>query len=84
MKPIFNKLVDLAITKTCDTTLEKLLAFKKSILSFETRWELWRDSVTRLGGFYKKYFEKILQKGAKLLGYSLFADSLNSTVFYWV
>ena len=37
MKPIFNKLVDLAITKPCDTTLEKLLAFKKSILSFETR-----------------------------------------------
>jgi len=37
MKPIFNKLVDIAIGKPCDTTLEKLLAFKKSLMSFETR-----------------------------------------------
>ena len=37
MKPIFNKLVDQAVGKPCDTTLEKLLAFKKSLMSFETR-----------------------------------------------
>jgi hypothetical protein len=37
MKPIFNKLIDLSLGKPCDTTLEKLLAFKKSLLAFETR-----------------------------------------------
>ena len=37
MKPIFNKLIDLGLNKPCDTTLEKLLALKKSIMSFETR-----------------------------------------------
>jgi hypothetical protein len=38
MKVLFQKLMEQAQDNPCDTTLEKLLAFKKSLMSFETRW----------------------------------------------
>ncbi len=38
MKDLFQKLMEQAQDNPCDTTLEKLLAFKKSLMSFETRW----------------------------------------------
>jgi hypothetical protein len=36
MKPVFNKLLDLSLNNPCDTNQKKLLAFKKSLLGFET------------------------------------------------
>jgi hypothetical protein len=36
-KPVFDVLLDLAVRNPCDTTLKKILTFKKSLMSFETR-----------------------------------------------
>ena len=36
MKPIFNKLLEDSYINPSDTMLEKFLAFKKSLLAFET------------------------------------------------
>ena len=36
MKPIFNKLFEESLSHPNDTMLEKFLAFKKSLMAFET------------------------------------------------
>ena len=36
MKPIFNKLLEESIANPSDTMLEKFLAYKKSLMAFET------------------------------------------------
>jgi hypothetical protein len=36
MKPIFNKLLEESLCNPSDTMLEKFLAFKKSLMAFET------------------------------------------------
>lgn len=38
MKPIINRLLSSVSTDPCEKTLEKILAFKKSLLSFEMRY----------------------------------------------
>ena len=37
MKPVFNKLMEMAHHSPSDKSLKKLLAFKKSLMAFETR-----------------------------------------------
>jgi Mg2+ and Co2+ transporter CorA len=36
MKPVFNKLLEQSLSNPSDMMLEKFLAFKKSLMSFET------------------------------------------------
>ncbi len=42
MKPIFNNLLAFILRKPSDETLEKLHAFKKSLMAFEIRWKCYK------------------------------------------
>ena len=50
MKPIFNNLLAVILRNPSDKTLEKLHAFKKSLLAFEIRCRYYKLVVIRLNG----------------------------------